>query len=1112
VSANKTETGDIRENTTVTVYGPNMDFVKTEIKGSDKQANISTQVLSRDLNNEKTDYFGQPVVNLPVVAEITEITYVAKETGTRYDFINKVSYKTYDYSEKENRLADINLKTDANGYISASFNTIAEKSYRVRLVSTAENGRIFDSGTLYYYATKNIQYDSAYENYFLKEKDATLHTNGYKVGETAEFDFSLNDNPIESGKGGTFLYFLLQKGLLNYEVNNNSYFNVKFNEQHIPNISLGGVWFDGKSFHIANNQSIRFDKNEKKLSLEVTTDKAKYVPGEEVTLKVKVKNKEGKAVTADVNLDLVDEAFATLGKTTADPLNEFYYNISAGMIDSGFSHRLPTLNGGAERGGCFLAGTKIKMADGSEKNIENIRSGDKILTFTDELNHSLISGEVTKTYEHLVAKYLIINDRLFVTPEHRIFVNDTWRTIGEAKLGDFLMDEAGLPVKIKKIEERHEFVKVYNFEVTPEHTYLANGIYVHNDKDGDRQYFPDIALFKNIRTNKKGEASVTFTLPDNITSWIITTQAFSQNIEVGSSETKIPVSLPAFAELSISDDFVVGDEPLVKMRSYGDALKTGDKVKYFMETEGLGIDRQDILGQAFEAVYFTLPNLKSGEYKVRSGITAGSYKDVVIKTVKVVDTRLEETVSNKYILNDNPKIAGGRTGITSLVFTDKNRGQYYYDVSELLWTSGKRVDQQLSGVAGYDLMKKYFTEPDQMSGEFISVNYQDSSGGIRLLSYDSPNLELSAKVSAVGKEYFSQANLSGYFYEYLNRKDVNKDEVCMALYGLANLNEPVLLLVRDFSKRNDLAVKDRLYIGLAAMALGDKKLANDIYTKILNETGEEYAPYKRLKVSSDKDEIVEATALGAVLGAELADKNANALWLYAVKNQPKDLLINLEKISYLSAVIPQLPSGPSKFYFVRDGIKEEKSLERGESFRLPVLSEDLPQMTFGVFEGNVAVMSRYYRPVSEVKNTTDLMSVEKKYFNEADQESTTFKEGEIVKIQIHYKLEDRAYDGDYEITDILPSGLKFVAGSLKTQNEDYCFHRFPEEIFGQKIRFYASKGDNRCEQKTDDITFYYYARIANLGKFKVEPVIMQTVASNDFKIFSNFSEIILEKR
>lgn len=150
---------------------------------------------------------------------------------------------------------------------------------------------------------------------------------------------------------------------------------------------------------------------------------------------------------------------------------------------------------------CFTAGTKILMADLSEKNIEDIKFGDEVLGFAEfktQHEYSLFS----KTYvtSPLVAReakvYKLTCEKakpLIVTAEHPMLTWDhKWKQVKDLKPGDVLsrvkvVKENGkknngvisVLSRVLSIEELSEPQMVYNFE-TFKHTYIANNIKTHN--------------------------------------------------------------------------------------------------------------------------------------------------------------------------------------------------------------------------------------------------------------------------------------------------------------------------------------------------------------------------------------------------------------------------------------------------------------------------------------------------------------------------------------------------------------------------------------------------------------------------------------------------------
>ncbi|RLF79956.1 hypothetical protein DRN38_04820, partial [Thermococci archaeon] len=155
---------------------------------------------------------------------------------------------------------------------------------------------------------------------------------------------------------------------------------------------------------------------------------------------------------------------------------------------------------------CFPVGTRIVMADGSYKNIEDIAISDKLLSF-DICNNTLVVGIVTKIYKHFPDEsrgYYIFStedgEQLRATPEHVLFVNKRWMPAYKVKISDSLKTVNGGETKVYSIQYVSEKTWAYNLEVQPFNTFFAEGILVHNAKAPSEPYVPppDIIIPDNI--------------------------------------------------------------------------------------------------------------------------------------------------------------------------------------------------------------------------------------------------------------------------------------------------------------------------------------------------------------------------------------------------------------------------------------------------------------------------------------------------------------------------------------------------------------------------------------------------------------------------------------
>lgn len=143
---------------------------------------------------------------------------------------------------------------------------------------------------------------------------------------------------------------------------------------------------------------------------------------------------------------------------------------------------------------CVPAGTKVLMNDGTEKNIEEINVGDKILTFDEtpkytypKLDTAVVTATMTRDTDEI---YTISTEKNTITATGNhpfLTVNNfgiiEYKKAANLKVGDSIYIYSGKSMVTKKIKSIHHLdhqeLKVYNL-TTSKKTYVANGIGVHN--------------------------------------------------------------------------------------------------------------------------------------------------------------------------------------------------------------------------------------------------------------------------------------------------------------------------------------------------------------------------------------------------------------------------------------------------------------------------------------------------------------------------------------------------------------------------------------------------------------------------------------------------------
>jgi hypothetical protein len=146
---------------------------------------------------------------------------------------------------------------------------------------------------------------------------------------------------------------------------------------------------------------------------------------------------------------------------------------------------------------CFLAGTKILLEDGSYKNIEDVKVGDKVLSYDTE-GGLFIGASVVETIKTQSQKYFVVNDTLKITPTHVLYVSGQWKPSETMKVGDTLLNANGEPVQITSLKEITENVEVYNLVTNEPNDFFADNFLVHNENEGEQDH-KDRGIAKGIK-------------------------------------------------------------------------------------------------------------------------------------------------------------------------------------------------------------------------------------------------------------------------------------------------------------------------------------------------------------------------------------------------------------------------------------------------------------------------------------------------------------------------------------------------------------------------------------------------------------------------------------
>lgn len=616
----------------------------------------------------------------------------------------------------------------------------------------------------------------------------------------------------------------------------------------------------------------------------------------------------------------------------------------------------------------------------------------------------------------------------------------------------------------------------------------------HGGEGPAREDFRDVALFDRVRTGADGTATVRFHLPDNLTSWRVRALAVTGDLHAGSATALVPVGLPLFVDVAMNNTYLVRDHPAIRLRAFGETLRSGEAVTFTVGSKTLLDEPVRARGTAFEPVDVPLPPLREGRHRLTVRVRAGGRSDAITRTIAVVPSRLlrTEVSFTEVPAGQRASIQGSPDRLTRVVVSDRNRGRYYPVLASLAAGEGDRGDQRLARDLAHALLARHFDERG-VRDSFEAGRYQTPDGGIAIYPYADDDLVLSARVAALAPERFDRRALRRYLQGVFEDSDETRERVVVAMSGLAALGVPLLPDAQAVAARTDLTPVEQVYAGLAAVALGDEDTGRRLYRRLLAEFGEYRGDMLRLAVKSTREDRLEVTALAATLGAALGDDLAPLLFAYTVRERSHESVLALEQIAYLDAALPRLAPEAVRVAFTHLGTRTERRLERRASIALTLTPERLRALDLRVLEGVAGVATSYEASFDPARLSSDSGITIERVYGDRTRGPVTLRDGDLVRITLDYGLGSDPDPGCYQVTDLLPSGLRAVSapytwGIQETEEEDEDLALdvdYPYAIEGQRVSFCVSRGDR-------DSTVSYYARVIGTGISIAEPATIQS--------------------
>ena len=612
-----------------------------------------------------------------------------------------------------------------------------------------------------------------------------------------------------------------------------------------------------------------------------------------------------------------------------------------------------------------------------------------------------------------------------------------------------------------------------------------------------RDIFEDTAVFASLRTNARGEATFSFNLPDNITSWRLTVSGITDNLYAGNDVSSIIVTNPMFVHYSLNNVFLVGDTPVIGVNAYGTAFSGGERVTFEVWDDAAPHNILRAEGTAFERINIPLWEMtEEGAHSIIiRAVCENGLSDAVRHNFQVINSHRLIDTAVFYDVTAGTRFAAGGPGMTQITFTDRGRSQFLGELMSMRWVRGARIEGLVMRREANRLIQQHFPDLSLYVGEdsFDPRDYQREDGGISMLPYSESDLAVTVRMMPFILDEINAHALRNYLYGIFEGDSA--ENKMRALYGLAQLGEPVLMDLHGYAAIQDLPVRDISYIALGFVALGETHTARALYNDRILPHIQRMAPYYRVYTGRTRADILDATSVTALLAAQLNMPERMGLHQYTVRNHTWDLLVSIQQLSFIIYEIENVNDQPASITYTLFGDEVTRDLSTGKSFTLRIPSQNLREFNIASVTGDVGAVSIHRVPLTDIEITNGDITITRQFFRAGETVArNTFNQGDLVRVQITIDYSGRALTGSYKITDFLPAGLVHTPGSARfgdmRQTPGQWRQAFAE---GQRVTFFDHNsrfGEARV--------YYYYARVVSPGTFRAEGLIVQHFGAREY--------------
>lgn len=387
---------------------------------------------------------------------------------------------------------------------------------------------------------------------------------------------------------------------------------VPVEEKHVPNVYLSAAMVSDANFYTDTKQVV-VPPVEQFLAVAVKADREQYQPREEGTLSILTKDVDGRPISTEVALGLIDDSVKYIQADYAGDPRQFYYGQKRGrMVQTSSTLSLKQYARLVEVNGQLRDEREVRAKDKEEFQV--LRSDDGSVNASRRTVAEFGVGRGAPLDE--ITESVTVADKAMVA----------------------------LPINGRQVQSLNALQSsVVGGLPEPPPPGQEPAVQVRSDFRSTILWLPD------VKTDANGAASVKVKYPDSLTTWTATARAASTTNQFGIGDTSTRTKQPLIVRLQAPRFFVVGDQVTVSAVINNNTDKPMS-VAPKLDAEGLTISGQgatpvEVKANSETRVDWQVNVTHASEARLKVEARGEQYADAMEKRFTIFEHGIEKFVS-----------------------------------------------------------------------------------------------------------------------------------------------------------------------------------------------------------------------------------------------------------------------------------------------------------------------------------------------------------------------------------------------------------------------------------------------------------------------------------